>query len=95
MKTLLEISSEINEMAKEIAELTSLNYHNEAVMVLSKYLKMEKYTKILEKIEEIHELMGYIEIDLHRFRSSIHNIVFEYAKKELPKEYYNKLMKSY
>jgi hypothetical protein len=95
MKMLFEENREIASLAKEIADLTHNNYHNESVISLAKYLKLTKFVKILTNVENIHGLMGNLDMSLYAFRSKIHQNVFDYAEQNLSVNNYKKLMNSF
>jgi len=73
---------EFEEFIEELADMTDRNFHTEALILVSEYYGLKKYTKILEKISEIQDVVGYLPVELSTYKYSLYQEIMKYIPKE-------------
>ena len=62
---------ELISFQKKLEKLVDINYHNEAVLELAKFLKNKSYITVLKNIISIHTTIGYMPPELIEFVRNI------------------------
>ena len=84
----------IEELCKELKNLTWYNQHTEAKIVIAEYFKLNKYTKIFKAIEQIGDAEGCLPGDVsdYRYRKGVE--LLNAIKQEHGEEIYNQVYNS-
>jgi len=81
LKTLItEADAKLEKAIKDIQKKTDANDHTEAVLVLAKFLKDNKSVKLLDAINDIHQIEGNMPPQLAQYRNEITTKLLELAK---------------
>jgi hypothetical protein len=80
---------------KEIAELTDINNHTEALVFGAKAIKATKLVKRLELLLKLQDLEGHLPMALSQYRNGLADELMEAAKRALSPEDYEKFHGSY
>lgn len=92
LKSLLnENKNDISTLIKKVTDLTDNNDHNNSILEIAKYFKMNKYVKIIDSVIKIHMINNGMPQELIKYRTSITKEIFDLVKRKVSKEDYEKL----
>ena len=87
--------SKLNKDCAEIAHLTDINHHTEALMKLAQMVGNDKYRKILHHIDKIHDLEGHLPHHLAELRREIGVKLREIAEREFTSFEYHQIYEAF
>jgi hypothetical protein len=72
------------QLLTKLKKYTDENYHNESILLLCQYYKLEKYISIMEHIISICKLEGSTPYHIVQYRSTVYNTVINILKMRSP-----------
>ena len=66
------------ELLSKVDNLTDENNHTMALIEISKYYDLKVFEKTFNKIREIHNIWGFMDIDLITYRTYIRNKMYSF-----------------
>jgi hypothetical protein len=91
----VEADASVDQVIKNIAQMTDDNDHTGAVLALANLLKNEQWIKVLSCITEIQDELGHMPHKLGEFRDEIRKELIEQAKVEFGEDVANKINSSF
>lgn len=86
---------ELDNLCKEIAELTDNNCHTQAKKIVCGFLGYEDLHAVLCEIEKLHDKAGYLSFELGSIRSKIHEIMLKNIYSDYCISVYEKIKNSF
>lgn len=87
--------AKLEKAIKEIQKNTDENDHTEAILVLAKFLKDNKSIKILDAINDIHEMEGNMPSGISQYRTEILNRLLTNVKNKYDTNTYMRVSSSF
>jgi len=101
MLDIIEAAGDVEEarfdrkVVEKVVSLTGRNDHNGAILEIAKMIGAKKIEKIIEYLQGIQKILGYMPFDLVKYRGDLSSELEKLAKKKLSKEEYKELYSAF
>ena len=79
---------EVYALAQEVMEATDVNDHNGALLLVTDFFDMKKYSAIIEDIIDIQDLVGSMPYELLKYRDELSKEIMDIIKRQEGKGVY-------